>query len=86
MHWLDKLLNRSQLARLVSLYFDAGWPFAGHLFESGSNDPDQFGRDDLLAVTFLNVVVPPKAGCSSTLTARPTGCFGGFVQVERFGR
>jgi hypothetical protein len=63
--WLDRLLDRPNLDALVALYFDPAWPFAGELFDRhGINDPNHFGNDDLLALTWLNVAVGPQASRS----------------------
>jgi hypothetical protein len=60
--WLDDLIDRPGARRLLASYFDPEGPFAGDLFDHlGANNPSAFAADDLLAVTFLNVVVPPRA-------------------------
>jgi len=49
-------------ADLVAAYFNTAGPFAAETFDVlGVNDPMQITTDDLLAVTLLNVVVPPFA-------------------------
>lgn len=49
-------------AELVAAYFDHEKPFAADTFDVlGDNDPRRITADDLLAVTLLNVVVPPLA-------------------------
>ncbi len=48
-------------ADLVAAYFDPYGPFAGETFDTlGDNPPDQITTDDLLALTLLSVVVPPR--------------------------
>jgi hypothetical protein len=60
--WLETILANRHLKSWVARYFDRASAFAGDLFdEFGANIPERFDGDDLLAVTFLNVVVPPLA-------------------------
>jgi hypothetical protein len=59
---IDLLLQQTRMTELVAAYFDRSAPFAGHLFDTiGDNRPDQFGEDDLLAVTLLDVSYGPSA-------------------------
>jgi Family of unknown function (DUF6308) len=55
-------LETPGLRNAVATYFDDGQPFAGQTFDSlGNNPPNQIVRDDLLAVTLLDVRWKPLA-------------------------
>jgi len=55
-------LATPQLGDAVAKFFDPAQPFAGETFDSlGTNPRDRIGRDDLLAVTLLDVRWTPPA-------------------------
>ena len=62
----DALYDPATAARILQRYY-AGWDtddfaFTGSKFDAWrGNDPDRFTPDDLVAVTFLSVEVPPRA-------------------------
>jgi hypothetical protein len=59
---IDEVLALPQAVALVEEYFDRDGPFAADTFDAlRPNSRNAFGVDDLLAVTFLGVVVPPLA-------------------------
>lgn len=59
---LDAVLDGDGAVRLAEAYFDPAGPFAARSFHAdGVNDPLAIGRDDLLAVTMLDVRFPPLA-------------------------
>jgi hypothetical protein len=59
---IDTLLGDTRSKDLVSAYFDPESTFAGELFDSmGTNAAHAVTRDDLLAVTLLDVRFGPRA-------------------------
>jgi hypothetical protein len=59
---VDALLARSHAKALVAAYFDPEAGFAGELFDTlGESDPYAVVRDDLLAVSLLEVRFGPAA-------------------------
>jgi hypothetical protein len=59
---IDTLLRDTRSKDLVSAYFDPESTFAGELFDTmGTNDAYAVTRDDLLAVTLLDVRFGPRA-------------------------
>lgn len=57
---IDALLDLPESRQLVSRYYDEKGTFAGRLFDQlGQNSPNVFTRDDLLAVTLLDVRFTP---------------------------
>lgn len=57
---IDALLDLPESRQLVSRYYDEKGTFAGRLFDQlGQNPPNVFTRDDLLAVTLLDVQFTP---------------------------
>ncbi|MCA9686758.1 MAG: hypothetical protein KC457_31620 [Myxococcales bacterium] len=59
---LDAVLDGDGAVLLAEAYFDPAGPFAARSFHAdGVNDPLVIGRDDLLAVTLLDVRFPPLA-------------------------
>ena len=61
---IDAILELPLLGALVAKYFDASdsCPFAGTTFDTlGTNDPDRFQTDDLLAASLLDVRFSPPA-------------------------
>ena len=56
----DRVVNHRCSAALVSAFFEEQGPFAGTTFDLlEPNDPNRIDPADLLAITFLYVVVPP---------------------------
>ena len=60
---LDQILGLKEIDQLVAAYFEGGnSPFAGATFDTlGSNPPNSFTADDLVAVTLLDVSLAPPA-------------------------
>lgn len=59
---IEVLLDEPRLAELVTAYFDAAGPFAGHTFDLlDPNAPLEITAADLLAVSLLDVVYGPAA-------------------------
>lgn len=59
---LDAVLDGKGAVSLATQYFDPEGPFAARSFHAdGDNDPGSLGRDDLLAVTLLDVRFRPLA-------------------------
>lgn len=68
---VDDLLSVPQSADLLSAYFDPDGTFAGRLFDDlGDNPPYAISRDDLLAVSLLDVRFRPVA-LRALLDSRP---------------
>ena len=71
--------DSSQALGHLRTYYEQ--PYTGAYFDTwapAQNDPNAFTADDLLAVGFLSVVVPPPAarcaGCRVRRPAAPGGC------------
>lgn len=61
---IDRIVDHPATAALVAAFFDPAGPFAGDSFDLVGlelSDPGVFGVADLLAVTFMDVVVKPLA-------------------------
>lgn len=59
---IEGLVGEPKAAGLLTAYYKPNGPFAGATFETlGDNDPNAFGRDDLLATTLLDVSLPPDS-------------------------
>jgi hypothetical protein len=57
---IGSLLEEPTSAALLAAYYEPGGPFAASTFELlGNNHPERITVDDLLALTLLDVSVPP---------------------------